>query len=333
MAVVATQPAISTITDAERYWLEIIPYTATIATLPGASSGTQNAVPLFGQLQGWQAASDPATAIALGAVGLTPLTGVRLQVTADGTLRQWDTGAWPWNLEEVRTDAWAIRSLAVQLINTTATAFPNVQVRYQFIVWREPIAMRVLRGWALTQADADVARQVGLSLNRTTMRGTHPLPLEAIIAGSYANRQTRAPIEFSGVVTPGPTATRFHVVTTQPGELLVLRSIAVAADADDGVVITVDRDSNPAHVTVQADASTWQHPLTCLVPARETLAFSVQAAQTVAAPIPIRLVVWRLAISNLLAARMGLETEGQLAAVLGAEGARNFVAHVKAGLV
>ena len=333
MAVVATQPSTSTIAHAARYWLEILPYTATFATLPGTSSGTQNAVPLFSQLQGWQAAANPATAIALERVGLTPITGVQLQVLADGHQRRWDTGAWPWNLEELATDAWAIRSLSAQLVNTTATTYPNVQVRYRLIVWEEPIAMRVLQGWSLTQPEVAVARAVGLSVQPTTMRGTHPLPLDTVIAETYRNRLIAPPLDFSYQVTPGPSSLRFHVSDTKPGELLVLRAIAVAANPEDGVTITVDRDSDLAHVEVAADAASWQRPITCLVPALHTLAFSVQATTQLTAPIPIRLQIWRLALSNVLSVRLHLEDEEQLAQAIGAPQAKAFIQHVRAGVI
>jgi len=323
---------VGTIADSRPYWLELLPYTFS-TDLPGTSSGTQNAVPLFPQLQGWQTANDPATAVGIYTLGVTPLPGVRVQVQADGTSQQWDTGAWPWDLEAVPTRAWAIRALSATLLNTTPTPYPNVQVRYTLAVWREPIAERVLRGWRLTEADAATAKAVGLNTQATAMRGTHPLDLDTIIAETYRNRQIAPSVAASVLTQPTISQTQFYTLAAHPGELLVLRRIAVAGDLDDGITVVVDRDSNPGHVQVTADGASWDHPFTMLVPAVQTLTFSIRANRTVAGTVPVRVEVWRLALSNILGVRLNLLTEATLAGRMGASAAQGFVDRVRAGVI
>jgi len=242
----------------------------------------------------------------LAAVAATPAAGVQLQVSADRNRWTYDLGAWPGALEPVRIRAVAFQSLQATLLNPqTNGAQSNLQTTVRVAVWAEPITVKILWGQALTAQEQAIARELNLEQAAAAMRGTTPHTLETYIDTTYRNRLVYPVTPYHFRFQAGTSSAPFHTEQVRtPNEMLVLRRIAVAAAFEDGLTLTVDRDNDPGHVVIQPQPGDLEHPIECFVPALDHLTFSLQAATAPAAPTPIALEIWHVALSNILRARM-----------------------------
>jgi hypothetical protein len=305
----ATEPGVSTIQAARPYWLEQVPYTATLA---GLSAGSRQ--PLFPTLTGWQSSEQPDMYVELTSLGISQIPGLQLQVANDRDTITYDAGEFPPDLELVPIRRGAIHTLSVQLVNSTSATIPYVQVLYLMTFWRMPTAFKVLRGYPISPAERQAALDVGLTTDPNQQSGVYPHSLDTIMADTYANRIIGHTLEYSNLYQATTTQANFwSVQVSSPNELLVLRAVAARSDPDDGVSLLVDRDDNLGHLNVQTGLSTLQHGFPAFVVARRRLNFYLVAQQQPAAPTPVRIEVWRLSASNILRERMGLLTPQQLA--------------------
>jgi len=316
----------STIRNAIPYWLEQIPYTEELTTVAATSQQGILAV------QGWNPSNNPETILFLDAIAATPIPGIEWVVNNDKTQGRYDLGTWRGNWEPVTVGRAAYRNLSWNVINTTTQTVTNLRFAYRMTVWREPIAVKVLRGIELTAEERQIAQDLRLDLNPAMMRGTSPYPLDKVIQETYANRQVAAPLNYALLVQPTTTVQTFHHLSTKPNQLLVLRAVASDCNWEDGVTLTVDRDDNTAHVQVNLAAAPLDQPLSMFVPARHTLTFKISATTSTLGFIPIRLEVWTIAVSTGLLVRLGQLTQADMQQLYGADAGTRFYEHVKAGL-
>jgi hypothetical protein len=326
--VATTTFGVQTIRDAEPYWLQQVAYTALISSVPAnAQVSVQTAV------QRWNPTNDPKTVVILDAVAASTAPGVQWWIQNDKALGRVDLGTVPPDLTPLPTGRVAVDSLSHYLVNTTSAPAANIQLLYRYTIWHDTLAWRVMRGLPLTDEQRQTLRSLGLETTPTDQRGTLPMTLDRIIEGTYRPRLIRAPLNYALLVNASTTDTTFHTERAEPNQLLVLRSIAAAANEEDGVTITVDRDSQQGAMVLDAAMLRIDAPLTVFLPATQHLSFHVQATTTPAAPIPVRLEIWAVALSNILRLRLGQVTAETLAPLMGAEQAQKLAAAVQAGLV
>jgi|GEM_PF-3050572 len=286
----------STIQHAIPYWLEIVPYTQTVQLAAGSQ---QSLVPLI------QGRGKTALCI-LEDVAATPAAGVQLQVTADQQQWRYDLGAWPGDLLPLPIRAVAFQRVQATLLNPAGNAAQtNLQTTVRMAVWAEPITVKILWGQPLTAQEQAIARELGLEQAAAAMRGTTPHSLDTYIETTYRNRLIDPVTPYSFRFQAATTSAPFYTEQVRsPNELLVLRRITVAAAFEDGLTLTVDRDNDAGHVVIQPQPGDLEHPIACFVPALDHLTFHLQAATAPAAPTPIVLEIWHVALSNILRARM-----------------------------
>lgn len=320
-----------TITDAARYWLEVIPYTAVLTNVAAGAT-----VSVF-SVRNWNPAGDPAgTYVELEAVGASPVPNVQLVVTADQTQERYDLATWPTDLTPKPIRAGAFRQISLAVNNKGASPVPAIYLTYRMIVWKDPVAMKLLRGGPtdLTAADQQTLQALGLSASQFAARGHTPLPVDAIIRSSTANRLVDVAVPYALMTTiQAGQQTTLPTFLTGPNQMLVLREIAVGAAPEDGVTITVDRDSNLGHVVVQALPGDVDHPLTAFVPALQSLTVHLSADAAPSGPIPVQLTIWRVALSELWWTRLNLVTPDQLQQQIGQAAAQQVVSRVQAGVL
>jgi len=316
----------STIRNAIPYWLEQIPYTEELTTV--AANSQQG---IFG-IQGWNPTNNAETLVFLDQIAATPIPGVEWVINNDKTQGRYDLGTWRDNWQPVTVGRAAYQNLSFNVINTQSQAVTNLRFAYRMTVWREPIAVKVLRGIPLTPEEKRIAQDLRLDLNPAMMRGTSPYPLEKVIAETYGNRLVAAPLNYALLVQPTPTVQTFHHISTRPNQLLVLRRVASDCNWEDAVTLTVDRDDNAGHVQVNLAAAPLDQPLEMFIPARNTLTFKISAGVSGLGFIPIRLEVWTIAVSTGLLVRMGQLTQADMQQLYGADAGTRFYEHVKAGL-
>lgn len=302
---------ISVIRDFQRYWLEQIPYTVLLASVPANS--TQS---LF-SVQNWNPPTDIGILAAITAVGATPFPDLQLQIVHDNRNWRGYADALPGGLGLQPVESKAVRNLAFSITNRGSTALVNVQINYVITLWRMPVAYKLMAGYALTPEEANQAQRLGLPVSAVDQRGTFPIPLSAVIERTYANRSINSVLEIADHFPATTTEETIAAVTARPNELLVLRNIAALASVEDGVVLSVDRDDNPHYVEIRADALDLDRGLDMFIPALRTLTFKIRADVAPPAPIPVRITVWHLSLSNILRVRLGLLSFSQLQALMG----------------
>lgn len=318
----------SSIKDSSPYWLEQIPYSLLVDSL-AANANT----PIFGSIQGWQPAQDPETLVSFDTLGMSQIGGVQVQITNDRAQGLYDAGAFAPDLALQRVGRVAVKNIAANIINTNSAAVTNLQAVYSMTVWNEPVAVKVLRGLELTADEKAWARTVGLDTRPNNQRGTLPIDLDAVIRGTYQNRQVDAALSFARRVSATTTGTPFHHARAGANQLLVLRSIALAGTLEDGVQLHVDRDGITDHVILDAAACSLGTPIPCFIPAFQTLTFRLTATTAPVAATPVRLEVWTVSLSNILRVRLGMVSESALAQLVGTSAqAQKLYAAVKAGM-
>jgi len=326
----ATTFGSESIRNASAYWLERVPYTTTVTSLaPGATE------PIFA-VRGWNPAADPARMmVRLDGIGMAPVPGVQVLIRADHDQQQYDGSTFGSNLDLMPVDGTAFSNLSLSLINRGTTTVTNLVLRYLITVWRDPIAAKLLYGQAPSAADTALLKAAfNLTPAQFIARGHVPLDVDALIQTSYQNR-------ILGVVTPyalqtsvsSTAVTTLPPVLAQPGQVLILRQVAMAARYEDGVTLTIDRDTDTDEVIIPAVPGDLDHPIPLFLPANEQLAFHVSATTTPAAAVPIVFQVWRVALSDILRIRLGLITQTELAASEGQSAAAQVVSRVNAGVL
>jgi hypothetical protein len=300
------------IRSAEPYWYERQAYTATVNV---AGNQIYN---LF-SVQGWEPSNQPTYQASLVDLGITQDPNIRLDITYDrSNLRAFADHFRP-DLDPVEVNRWALNNLSVTLTNLSSSTSQSTQIVYTTSVWRMPIAVKLLLGYALSAQEQAIARAVGLDLSPVAQQGVFPIPLSAIIERTYANRQIRGPLEWSGPAqTPTTNPTAFLNVVANTNELLVLREIYAEADPDYGIRIQVDRDGAQNYLDLDASLlSRGGQGVDMFLPAKTSLAVKIVASQQPPGPTPVRVVVWHLSLSAILRVRLGLSTEADLQALYG----------------
>lgn len=325
----ATVFGTGTIQHARPYWLERVPYTTVITSI--AAGATE---PLFA-VRGWNNASNPAaTMVRLEGIAVPPIPHLQVVVRSDQEQVQFDAVAMPDNLELFPVGATAFRSISASLVNRGSSTITTVPVRYQMAIWQTPIAAKLMFGQQVTNANLETLKSFKASPSQFARRGHIPQRLDAIIANSYENRILAAVEPYALATTLSASApVTIPPVLAQPEQALILRRIGVAARFEDRVTVSVDRDTDTAEVDVQPLPGDLDHPVEVFLPATQQLAFSVSCTHTPDGAVPIRLEVWRVALSDLLDVRMGLTTEAELAATDGPATAEQVFSRVSAGVL
>ena len=326
----ATSLGTQTVRNAAPYWLEQIPYTTTIGSLAAGASES-----VF-TLQGWNNPADPGRMLVrLDHVALAPVPGIQVLIRADTEQEQYDAPTFPDGLAPCPVQATAFKNLSLTVINRGTTTVSNLVVRYQITIWRDPIAAKLLYGQSLTAADASLLKTAfKLTPQQFLGRGHVPLDIEDIIRTSYQNRVVRAVTPYALTTTVSSSApTTLPPVIARPQQLLVLRHVAMDARYGDGVTLTVDRDTDTSEVVIPALPTDSARPVALFLPALSQLAFSLSATTTPATGIPVRLTVWRVALSDILTMRMGLVTQADLAATEGEAAAFQVASRTAAGVL
>lgn len=320
---------LSTIHNAQPYWLEQIPYTAVIGSL---AAGGQTA--LIPAIQGWQGRTTATTLVALESLGATQWTGVQVEMTNDHAKDRYDLGTWQPNLDPVPVDRVAFENLSAKLYNTTSTAVTNLQLVYRMTVWQMPVAVKVLWGLKLTPQETAVARAVGLDTAPNNQRGTLPLTLDRIIEGTFKNRLVRARLNTAllGTASTSSAGLSIHRYQVEPNTIAILRSVAMAGTLEDGVQLHVDRDTTTDHVILDAAALSLDRPLMMWIPATDSLNFRLTATTTPPAQVPVRLEIWTVSLSNILRVRLGASM-AEIEQLMGSPAnGQKLYASVKAGM-
>lgn len=318
------------IRHASQYWLERIPYTTTIGSLaPGATE------PVFA-VRGWNPGADPARMMArLDGIGLAPVPNVQVLVRADHDQQQYDAPTFPGNLDLLPVDGTAFTNLSLAVINRGTTTVTNLVLRYSITLWRDPIAAKLLYGQAPSAADTALLKAgFNLTPSQFVARGHVPLDIDSLIQTSYQNRILGVVTPYALQTTVSSTAvTTLPPVLAQPGQVLILRQVAMAARYEDGVTLTIDRDTDTDEVVLPALPGDLDHPIPLFLPATEQLAFHVSATTTPSAAVPLQFQVWRVSLSDILKIRMGLVTQTDLAASEGQSAAAQVISRVAAGVL
>lgn len=241
---------------------------------------------------------------------------VQLQLRVDG--RQYDalTGMRP--ARRPAEDRYvAADSLSVSLKNLSASAKSGYRVSYGLWVSRPTVAEKLRWGLELSAEETELATKLGIP--QSAEKGILPLPVDYQLLREYHQRAAIAQTAAQALAVPvEPAYAVAAQLFAEQGEALILRGIA----ADPGtqaqaVKIIIDRDEDGAYLTLDAyalpipaygDALDWELP--CFLPALHELRVRVTAAQTVPS-YRIRLLVWRVPLTNLLRARWGLPPAGQ----------------------
>lgn len=321
-----------TIKKAASYWLEHIPYTAVIKNLAAGGSESLFAV------RNWNPPADSAGIyVELSAIGVSPWPGAQLVIRADRTQLRYDLATWPDNLVRVPIGAGAFDQLSVSINNPTGTAIPALYVSYVVTVWRDPLAQKLLYGKRLTARDQAILKMVGKNLTpaQFIIQGRAPRNREDLIQTTVDNRQIAPSRPYALMTTiQAGKQTTLPAYLAQANQLLILRSIAVGANPEDGVTVTVDRDSDPGHVVVDAYPGDVDHPIEAFVPATSTLTVHLSATQVPTAAIPVQLGIQRIAISDVWQVRLRQMTVQDLAQELGSTAAADQAfSRVEAGVL
>ena len=315
------------IREASPYFYERIPYTHTVSSLAAG-----NTTSLFSVSQ-WNTAASPSVRVTLRNLGMTRWPNTQLRTVYDNRTDRIDSRGFPGHGYPLPVEYGAVTQLNSQLVNIGTTTIPQITLTYQISVLRMSVATKVLYGYALDKTEHSMAQAMHLGTDPVRQLGNLPMPMDTIIEREFAARQIAGPVAFSAGVSVTPSASTVgHVRPQSPNEVLVLRSIAVEASPEDGVVLTVNRDDNADHVSVDAGATALSHPLDCFIPATNHFTFVIQGATHVPYPVPVRLEVWRVSLSDILRVHLGILTERELESLMGAEAGTAFWNQVQTGV-
>jgi hypothetical protein len=318
---------ISQIRDAQPYWYERSIYTSTITL---AATQISNVF----SVQGWQPLQIPTFLVGLDSLAISQDPNVQIDLTYDRTNFRSFADHYRPDLRPVDVNRWALNNVSLTLTNRGTSPTQGTELLYSCYVWRMPIALKVLLGYALSADEQSIAKSVGLDLSPVAQQGTFPIPLSAIIERTYSNRQVRGPLEWAGPAqVPQTQALPFLTLTTSTNELLVVRNLYAEADPDYGIRLQVDRDGQQNYLDVDASFLSGDgHGIDLFLPAKQGLSFKLVANQTAPAAIPVRLSVWHLSLSSILRVRLGQAQQGDLVALYGNEIGQALFQRIVAGV-
>lgn len=305
------------IKEAAPYWLEELPYTAMFSTI------SPNQQPAIFTANNWNHATSPSTLVSLQGIGATRAAAVQLRVLADRRSNTPGSSAPPFlsgvppALQPLEMGIGATQSLSANLNNTSGT-FPvtNLQLNYTIRIWHMTATYKVMAGIPLTSEEHTALSALGIKANFAGAQGDLPADVERIIMGEFQNRrlQTQEILIRPQITTASAQIYQANVPTN---ELLIIRSIGAEARIDNGCVAEIGRDADPNHLSIRLDNTDLTRRLPMFIPASNNLTISAYASSAPSAPTPIRIVIWRIALSNILRYRLGMIGLAQLQQIYG----------------
>lgn len=322
------------LTAALPYWYERQAYAFQATALTASGQ-----VPLF-SLAGWNGGGAPATLVTLRELQVDTWPGVQALITADSqsyrpyvdTLRRDVPTRGDW--AAVKNLSAAITNQSATVIGSSGLTIPTLQGRYQVAIWQMPAFEQLLRGTGLSPTHTDYLKALGFAssvANPTDQRGNFPIPVSAIIERTYANRQVAPPIAWAQSTVATTSQVALTTLTASANQLLILRNLAGVAPAEAGVTLTVDRDNDASYVQWPAN-QLGRRGVDLFIPATNHLTLSIQATNPESTPVPVRMEVWVLSLSNILRARLGLLSEAGLQALLGTTQGTKFYEDIRVGV-
>ena len=290
-----------------RYLPELVPHALALTLGPRASE------PIFPVQSNWNQRLVPPRRLTLTAVAWQPHADLQLNLTVDDQQDSFDGAAgrtWPETVEELEAPAY--RQLFLQALNQSGTGtISNLILR--FGLWVEPITP-VIRAFA------------GLDLSAQDQAALQAFDPEGVQVGdlpqsrqAYIQLVRRRLIKAFFVGGPdsytvGPDEVGVRTLRTNPGEALVLVSLAASATTvtnpvADNVRLYVARDGQSRYVDFPLYALDLDHPMPCFIPATQSLAISLEGAGltgTQQVTVNLRIGVWRIRLSDKLRLLWGL---------------------------
>jgi len=86
----------------------------------------------------------------------------------------------------------------------------------------------------------------------------------------------------------------------------VVRNVAIEADEGYGVQVQIERDADPQHTVIDASTVSLDRGADLFVPAKDYVQVTVSTQRALPGPIPVRLTVWHVSLSDILRVRLGL---------------------------
>jgi hypothetical protein len=319
------------LTAALPFWYERHPY-----AFAATNVATSGQVSLF-TVQGWNGGGAPATLVTLDRIQVDPWPGVVAQVTADSQSYLPHVDAWR---RDVPTQGgWAaVKNLSASISNQTATVvgtsgltIPTLRGRYDVAIFHMGAFDKLLRGTGLSATDTAYLDALKFPTDPTDQKGWFPTPISAIIERTFANRQIAPPIAWAQSVGATTNETPVVTIPALSNQLLVLRNLAAIAPEEAGVTITVDRDDNTGLISLPAHQM-GRAGVDMFIQAEHQLTLQIQATTPPVAPIPLRMEVWVLSLSNILRTRLGLLTEAGLQRLMGTAQGSKFWQDIQVGV-
>ncbi|GAI11606.1 unnamed protein product, partial [marine sediment metagenome] len=212
------------------------------------------------------------------------------------------------------------------LYNSSAGDLTDIKTFFSLWVIKPTVAHKLRLGIPLTAEEQKLNRDLGIS--DTVEKGLLPLPLAQQIAREYQVIQEETHGFQVTVPTAGVDVETLHPL---PGQFLILTKISAdpGTASADVIKVAVDRD----YVTDYVEFPTWAlgpaysvdsggvvdaitfkpalgKEISCFIPALHELRIKLKA--TVSRTINIRYTVQKVALSNLLRARFGLVSRGEI---------------------
>ena len=206
------------------------------------------------------------------------------------------------------------------LYNSSAGDIDDVKTFFSLWVIKPTVAHKLRLGIPLTAEEQKLNRDLGIY--DTVEKGLLPLPLSQQIAREYQVIQEETHGFQLTVPTAGVDVETLHPL---PGQFLILTKISAdpGTNSTDIIKVAVDRD----YVTDYVEFPTWvlgqpytvdaltfkpalDKEISCFIPALHELRIKLKA--TVSRTINIRYTVQKVALTNLLRARFGLVSRGEI---------------------
>lgn len=291
------------------YWYARLPFTARVALAPG----TQTAI--LGPIANWNPNASPDVLVLVHTVRTARDPNLVLTVQADRSTHDLYTLGHPPGFAPVTVDAPAVQSLSLLARNPNpATSVPS-PVLVDVSVFRLPTTYKILLGYPLTPTDLAAAQALGLDTSAVSQNGTYPIPLTTMVERTYLNRQYATPLVYDGppvTFTANSLTAVLPTITVPNNALYVVRRIHVPIDADYQPLVTVNWETVSGFWAF--DPSTTLDPITCFLPTLQQVQVVVSVQSPPPGPVPVRIEVWRLVLSNLLRVRLGMLDSAGLAA-------------------
>lgn len=283
------------------YWYEENWYSTRVTLASGTSS-------IFPQATGWNPNPSPSLMVTLEDVATPQDPYLELVATADRFSRILYAAQHRPRLEPVALHMRAVSSLSL-VATPNGGAITDDPVVYRVSVLKLPITWKVMLGYPITALESEIAKEVGISTSPVAQAGTSPIPISSVIERTYYNRQTQTPTEYDGpAVSPTPQSpvTLPIVQAANENELLVVRNVAIEADEGYGVQVQIERDADPQHTVIDASTVSLDRGADLFVPAKDYVQVTVSTQRALPGPIPVRLTVWHVSLSDILRVRLGL---------------------------